>query len=145
MFVYISICVCVCIYTFFQCSICIITWKKLEALRVATFSSVQFGRSVVSNSLRPHESQHARPPCPSPTPRAYLPYDITYMWNLKWDTNELIYERNRLTNIENRLMAAKEERSGGGMEWDFGVSRCKLLYIGWINSKVLLYSTGNPI
>ena len=32
------------------------------------FSSVQFSRSVVSNSLRPHESQHARPPCPSPTP-----------------------------------------------------------------------------
>ena len=32
------------------------------------FSSVQFSRSVVSNSLRPHESQHARPPCPSPIP-----------------------------------------------------------------------------
>ena len=31
-------------------------------------SSVQFSCSVVSNSLRPHESQHARPPCPSPTP-----------------------------------------------------------------------------
>ena len=31
-------------------------------------SSVQFSRSVVSDSLRPHESQHARPPCPSPTP-----------------------------------------------------------------------------
>ena len=31
-------------------------------------SSVQFSRSVVSNSLWPHESQHARPPCPSPTP-----------------------------------------------------------------------------
>ena len=30
--------------------------------------SVQFSRSVVSNSLRPHESQHTRPPCPSPTP-----------------------------------------------------------------------------
>ena len=30
--------------------------------------SVQFSRSVVSNSLRPHELQHARPPCPSPTP-----------------------------------------------------------------------------
>ena len=29
--------------------------------------SVQFSRSVVSDSLRPHESQHARPPCPSPT------------------------------------------------------------------------------
>ena len=31
-------------------------------------SSVQFSHSVVSNSLRPHESQHTRPPCPSPTP-----------------------------------------------------------------------------
>ena len=31
-------------------------------------SSVQFSRSVVSDSLRPHESQHARPPCTSPTP-----------------------------------------------------------------------------
>ena len=32
------------------------------------FSSVQFSCSVVSDSLRPHEPQHARPPCPSPTP-----------------------------------------------------------------------------
>ena len=32
------------------------------------FSSVQFSRSVMSDSLRPHESQYARPPCPSPTP-----------------------------------------------------------------------------
>ena len=31
-------------------------------------SSVQFSHSVVSDSLRPHESQHARPPCPTPTP-----------------------------------------------------------------------------
>ena len=35
---------------------------------VSAVSSVQFSRSVVSDSLRPHESQHARPPCPSPTP-----------------------------------------------------------------------------
>ena len=33
--------------------------------------SVQFSRSVVSDSLRPHEWQHARPPCPSPTPRVH--------------------------------------------------------------------------
>ena len=32
------------------------------------FSTVQFSRSVVSNSLRPHELQHARSPCPSPAP-----------------------------------------------------------------------------
>ena len=34
-------------------------------------SSVQFSRSVASDSLRPHESEHTRPPCPSPTPRVY--------------------------------------------------------------------------
>jgi len=35
------------------------------------FSCVQFSCSVVSNSLRPHEPQHARPPCPSPTPAVH--------------------------------------------------------------------------
>ena len=35
------------------------------------FSSVYISCLVVSYSLRPHESQHARPPCPSPTPRVY--------------------------------------------------------------------------
>ena len=35
--------------------------------RILVFSSVQFSRSVVSDSLRPHESQHIRPPC-SPSP-----------------------------------------------------------------------------
>ena len=35
------------------------------------FSSVQFSCSVVSDSLQPHEPQHARPPCPSPTPGVY--------------------------------------------------------------------------
>ena len=36
---------------------------------------------------------------------------------------------------------------GGGerTEWEFGISRCKLLYIEWINNKALLYSTGNYI
>ena len=36
-----------------------------------TFSSVLFSHSVMTNSLWPHESQHARPPCPSLTPRVY--------------------------------------------------------------------------
>ena len=35
------------------------------------FPSVQFSCSVVSDSLQPHELQHARPPCPSPTPRVH--------------------------------------------------------------------------
>ena len=41
---------------------CTRTWN------VRSISSVQFSRSIVSDSLWPHELQHARPPCPSPTP-----------------------------------------------------------------------------
>ena len=37
-------------------------------LHFHSISSVQFSHSVMSDSLRPHESQHARPPCPSPSP-----------------------------------------------------------------------------
>ena len=43
------------------------------------FSSVQFRRSVMSDSLRPHEPQHARLPCPSPTPRVY-PNSCPLIW-----------------------------------------------------------------
>ena len=46
--------------------------NESEPLLSWSFSSVQFSCSVMSNSLRPHESQHARPPCPSPTPGMYL-------------------------------------------------------------------------
>ena len=44
------------------------------------FSSVQFSHSVVSDSLRPHESQHARPPCPSPTPRVHSDSRPSSQW-----------------------------------------------------------------
>ena len=44
------------------------------------FSSVQFSCSVVSDSLRPHELQHARPPCPSPTPRVYSDSHPSSQW-----------------------------------------------------------------
>ena len=44
---------------------------EADPLKITQFSSVQFSRSVVSDSLQPHELQHARPPCPSPTPGVY--------------------------------------------------------------------------
>ena len=46
-------------------------WYILFWITNQAFSSVQFSRSVVSDSLQPHESQHARPPCPSSTPRVH--------------------------------------------------------------------------
>ena len=53
-----------------KCSIYLFlsTWLILPVTYAYLKDSVQFSRSVVSNSLRPHELQHARPPCPSPTP-----------------------------------------------------------------------------
>ena len=44
------------------------------------FSSVQFSHSVVSNSLQPHESQHARPPCPSPSPGVHRDSRASSQW-----------------------------------------------------------------
>ena len=48
-------------------------WRSTKALTEpeSESRSVQLSRSVVSDSLWPHESQHARPPCPLPTPRVY--------------------------------------------------------------------------
>ena len=45
-----------------------------------TFRSDQISRSVVSDSLRPHELQHARPPCPSPTPRVHSDSRPSSQW-----------------------------------------------------------------
>ena len=42
--------------------------------------SVQFSRSVMSDSLWPHESQHTRPPCPSPTPRVHSDSRPSSQW-----------------------------------------------------------------
>ena len=44
-----------------------IRWPKCWSLSLSIRSD-QISHAVVSNSLQPHESQHARPPCPSPTP-----------------------------------------------------------------------------
>ena len=43
----------------------------LTSMKQPLNPSVQFSRSVVSDSLQPHESQYPRPPCPSPTPRVH--------------------------------------------------------------------------
>ena len=47
--------------------------------------------------------------------------------------------------MERKLVVVRAEEEGRGMDWEFGVSRCKLLYLEWISSGVLLYSTGNYI
>ena len=69
-----------------------------------------------------------------------IPYDIIYMWNLKYSTNETyLQNRSRLKDIENRLDLWL---GVGGTVWESGISRCKLIYIGWINTEVLTYTIG---
>ena len=54
--------------------------KVNREIKSMSLSSVQFSHSVVSDSLRPHELQHARPPCPSPTPGVYSNSCPTSRW-----------------------------------------------------------------
>ena len=65
------------------------------------------------------------------------------MWNLKYDTNKLIYEME--TYSQSDLWFPKGRRDWCRTVWEFGISRHKLLYTGWINNNVLLYSTRNYI
>ena len=53
-------------------------------------ASVQFSHSVVSDSLQPHESQHARPPCLSPTPGVHSNSHPSSQW---WPSSHLIFCR----------------------------------------------------
>ena len=59
------------------------------------------------------------------------------MWNLKDNTKEC-----KQTHRHREQTCVCQ---GGEKDWEFGISRYKLLYIGWINNKVLVYSIGNYI
>ena len=54
--------------------------QKTRIMASSSISSVQFSRSVVSDSSRPHEQQHARPPCPSPTPKVHSDSRPSSQW-----------------------------------------------------------------
>ena len=61
------------------------------------------------------------------------------MWNLKYKANELIMKQTHRCREETKSCQR------GGMDWEFGFSRCKLVHTEWINNEVLPYSTGNSI
>ena len=52
---------------------------------------------------------------------------------------------NRLTDIENRLVFAKEEGAGKEIDMEFRVNRFKLLHLEWISDEFLPYSAGNYV
>ena len=74
-----------------------------------------------------------------------MPYAITYMQNLKYGTNGPLYKTETDSQTQRPFLWLPKGREGGkGMNWESGVSRCKLLHLKQIN-KSLLYSSGNYI
>ena len=67
------------------------------------------------------------------------------MWNLKHDINELIHKTEIHSQTFRTDLWLPRWREGERAGWEFGIGRCKLSYIGWVNNKVLLNSTGNYI
>ena len=74
----------------------------------------------------------------------HIAYDITYMWNLKYDTNELIYE-NRDSQMQKTNLWFPKGKRGGGADKSGGWNQQKHTIIHKINNRMLLHSTGNYI
>ena len=67
-----------------------------------------------------------------------------YVESKIWHKWTYLQNRNKLTDKEQNCVCPGGGGEGG-RDWEFGTSRYKLLHIGWINNKVLLYSTKNYI
>ena len=74
-----------------------------------------------------------------------IPYDIAYMWNLKYGKMNLSMKQKETHGHREQICGRKGEEGGRGMDWEFGVSRCKVLHLKRINNKDLLRRTGNYI
>ena len=72
------------------------------------------------------------------------PMIFTYMWNLKYGTNEPITNETE-THRHREQNCGCRGGGGSGMDGEIRVSRCKLLHLEWISNEVLLYSTGDYI
>ena len=71
---------------------------------------------------------------------------MSHVQNLKYDTNALIYETETDSQTQKASLGLpKGKEAEVGINQEFGISRYKVLYIKYINNKVLQYSTGNYI
>ena len=104
------------------------TWMQLEILILSEVSQKKKDKYHIKWS-KPEKKK---------TNITYVDSKIRHKWTY-------LQSRNRLTDIQARLVVAKGEVGVCGMDWGFGVSTCKLLHLEWISNEVLLYSTGNYI
>ena len=73
-----------------------------------------------------------------------IPNEITYIWYLIYSTNEP-FPRKETHGLGEQTCGCQVGGRGSGMDWEFGVNRCKLLPLEWISNEILLCSTGNYI
>jgi len=71
-----------------------------------------------------------------------MSYDIIYIWNLIYGMNESFYKKETHGPEEQTCGC---QWGGRGMDWEFGVNRCKLFHLEWVSNEILLYNTGNYI
>ena len=72
-------------------------------------------------------------------------YNMTsHIWNLIYSTNESFHSK-ETHGLGEQTCGCPGGEGGGGMDWEFGVNRCKLLHLEQISNEILLYSTGNYI
>ena len=87
------------------------------------FSSVQFSRSVMSDSLRPHGLQHARPPCSSPTPRVYSNSCPLSQWCHPTNSSSVIPFSSHLQSFPaSRSFQMSQLFASGGRSTSFNIS-----------------------
>ena len=108
-------------------------------LRNFSLRSSQWG-TICSNTDGPRDC-HTE--WSKPDRERQIPYAIAYMWTLKkgykWT---YLQNRNRVTDVENKLMVTRG-KGGGGINWEIGIDIYTLLYIKQTTNKDLLYSTDN--
>ena len=73
-----------------------------------------------------------------------IPYDITYIWKLKYSKNEP-FHRKETHGLGEQICGCQGGGRGSGMDWESGVNSCRLLPLEWISNDILLYSTGNYV
>ena len=117
-----------------------------NSIETCIFSSVQFSCSVMSDSLQPHELQHARPPCLSPTPRVY-PNSCPSSW---WCHPAISSSIIPFSSCPQSLTASRSFPMSQFFSWggqSIGVSAsaetCILPYIKQMTISSLMHKTGH--
>ena len=69
--------------------------------------------------------------------KGWIPYDITYIWNLMCGTNKP-FHRKENHGLGEQTCGCQGGGRGSGMNWESGVNGCKLLHLEWISNEILL-------